>query len=75
LLFRFTLVAILGFPALSCIGCGSDGAGSIHIESPAARRKDMLRGAGLQTAEDPGQSTPGTQAPPSRIQNGVRKKP
>jgi hypothetical protein len=75
LLFRAMLIAILGFPALSCVGCGSDGPGSIHIESPAARRKDMLRGAGLPAVEDPAQSTaPGKQASPSRVRDDVKKK-
>jgi hypothetical protein len=41
-----TVVYLLtGAPLLS--GCGSHGAGTVHIDSPQARRKVMQTGAGL----------------------------
>jgi hypothetical protein len=46
-LLQSLLIANLLADAAVCSGCGSDGAGSIHIDSPKARKKLMQSGAGI----------------------------
>jgi hypothetical protein len=46
---RFRFPTSLGVPLLAgvalCSGCGSDGAGSIHIDSPKAKKLMMRTGS------------------------------
>jgi hypothetical protein len=58
-------------------GCGSDGAGTIHIESSKARRQRLQSGASAAPAAaarlNPS-GTPGMSVPRSTIKNRVGKK-
>ena len=77
LLRGFWLVVILLAGAAIGSGCGSDGAGSIHIESSQARREMMKTGAGVApTAVDKSGSlgTPRKPVPSTAIKNRPHKK-
>jgi hypothetical protein len=70
------LANLIASTALSS-GCGPDGAGTIHIESPQSRRQTIQTGAGLTPsgAMKPGSSaTPGKSLARPAIKNGVGKK-
>ena len=54
------LANLIASTALSS-GCGSDGAGTIHIDSPQTRRQAMQTGAGPKPS---GAVTPGTSGAP-----------
>jgi hypothetical protein len=69
------VAGVLAGAALSS-GCGSDGAGAIHLDSPQARKKNMQAGAGLAPTEakKPGANgAAGKTVPRSSSQNQVRK--
>jgi hypothetical protein len=58
-------------------GCGSDGAGTIHIASSKSRRQLVQTGAGVAptaTAKPAPSGIPGKSAPRSAIKNLVTKK-
>ena len=77
LLRGFLLVVILLAGAALGSGCGSDGAGSIHIESSEARREMMKTGAGVApTAVDKSGSlaTPRKSVPGTANKNRTQKK-
>jgi hypothetical protein len=71
------LVVILLAGAALVSGCGSDGAGSIHIESPKARRETMKTGAGVAPtaiAKPSSSGTPRKSIPRTAIKNHAQKK-
>jgi hypothetical protein len=60
--------------AAICSGCGSDGAGTIHIDSPKARRQVMQTGAGVTptaTAKPSPSGMPRKSVPRSATKNHV----
>ncbi len=77
--FPLELSLVLGLLAATALwsGCGPDGAGTIHIESPQSRRQTIQTGEGLTPsgAMKPGSSaTPGKSLARPAIKNGVGKK-
>ncbi len=76
-LHRTPMIVTVLAGAITWSGCGSDGAGTIHIESAKARKQTMQTGAGLSTAANAKPSPPATVGKPvtrSTIHNTVRKK-
>jgi hypothetical protein len=62
------LIANLLACAAFCSGCGADGAGSIHIDSPKAKKQTTQTGAGvapLATAKPSRSGTPQKSVPRS----------
>jgi hypothetical protein len=59
-------------------GCGSDGSGSIHIESPRAHRETMITGAGVAptaVVKASSSATPRKSIPPvPRLRTTPRRK-
>ena len=72
-----SLLTVIPLAALAlAIGCGLDGAGSIHIDSPKAKKTLMQTGAGVAPAgiAKPGPSgKPQTSVPSSANKNHVPK--
>jgi hypothetical protein len=71
---EFLLLANLVASTALWSGCGSEGAGTIHINSPQASRQTMREGAGLTPtgAMNPGTSaTPGKSPARPAIKSGV----
>jgi hypothetical protein len=76
-LLRSSVVVCLLAGTASWAGCGSDGAGTIHIGSSQAR-KQMRKSGGepspTAAARSHSAPTPGKPAPRSTVSNGVPKK-
>jgi hypothetical protein len=71
------LVVILLAGAALASGCDSDGAGSIHIESPKARKEAMKTGAGVAptpTIKPSSFGTPRESNSRAAIKNRIKKK-
>ena len=75
-LLQSLLIANLLACAAFCSGCGSDGAGSIHIDSPKAKKKLMQTGAGVAAPATAKRALPGItprSVPRAAVRTPVRK--
>ncbi len=75
-LLQYLLIASLLTSAAVCSGCGADGAGSIHIDSPKAKKLMMRTGSGVAptaTAKPSPSKTPQKPVPRSVNINHVPK--
>jgi hypothetical protein len=76
-LLQSLLIANLLADAAVCSGCGSDGAGTIHVDSPKVKKLMMLTGSGVATTATAKPALPGiTPKSVSRaaVRTSVRKK-